>query len=42
VGRCELDATGSGWGPVAGSCKRGGEPSGSVVCGEFLEWLSDC
>jgi len=33
VGRCGLDATGSGQEPVAGSC----ELSGSIKDGEFLE-----
>jgi hypothetical protein len=27
-GMCGVDATGSGQGPVAGSCERGDEPSG--------------
>jgi len=27
VWMCLVDATGSGWGPVAGSCERGDEPS---------------
>jgi len=26
-------------GQVAGSCKYGNEPSSSVKCGEFLDWL---
>jgi hypothetical protein len=26
---------------VAGSCEHGNEPSGSIKCGEFLDWLSD-
>jgi hypothetical protein len=25
---------------VAGSCEHGDEPSGSIECGEFLDWLS--
>jgi hypothetical protein len=25
---------------VAGSCEHGNEPSGSIECGEFLDWLS--
>jgi hypothetical protein len=37
VGRCGLDSSGSGWGPVAGSCEEGNEPSGSIEGGEFLE-----
>jgi hypothetical protein len=36
VGGWRLDASGSGWAPVAGCCGRGGEPSGSIGGGEFL------
>jgi hypothetical protein len=25
---------------VAGCCEYGDEPSGSIKCGEFLDWLS--
>jgi hypothetical protein len=25
---------------VAGSCEHGNEPSGSIKCREFLDWLS--
>jgi hypothetical protein len=25
---------------VAGSCEHGNEPSGSIKCGEFLDYLS--
>jgi hypothetical protein len=25
---------------VASSCEHGDEPSGSIKCGEFLDWLS--
>jgi hypothetical protein len=35
--RCGLDATGSGQGPMADSCKHGNEPSGSIQCGEFVD-----
>jgi hypothetical protein len=28
-------------GPVAGFYKHGNEPSGSIKCGEFLDWVSD-
>jgi hypothetical protein len=28
--------------PVARSCEHGNEPSSSIKCGIFLEWLSDC
>jgi len=31
-----LDQAGSGYGQVAGTCKCGNEPSGSIKCGEFL------
>jgi hypothetical protein len=27
--KCELDSSGSGYGPVVDSCKHGNEPSGS-------------
>jgi hypothetical protein len=30
VGRCGLDASASGEGPVVGSCERGNEPSVSI------------
>jgi hypothetical protein len=33
---CGLDSTGSGWGPVAGCCECGDEPSGSCAS----EWAS--
>jgi hypothetical protein len=33
----ELDLAGSGWGPVAGFCENGNEPSGSIKkAGYFL------
>jgi hypothetical protein len=28
--------------PYFCSCKHGGDPSGSVEGGEFLDWLGDC
>jgi hypothetical protein len=34
-----LNQSGSGQGQVASSCVYGGEPSVSIKCGEFLEWL---
>jgi hypothetical protein len=37
VGRCRLDASGSGQGPVAACCENGNELSGSVKGGEFLD-----
>jgi hypothetical protein len=37
VGWCEEDSSGSGYRLVAGSCKHGNEPSGSIKGGEFLE-----
>jgi len=42
VGRCGLDASGSGQGPVVGCCEHGNETSGSVKGGEFLDKLSNC
>ena len=35
----ELDQAGSGQGQVAGTSECGNEPSGSIKCGEFLDWL---
>jgi hypothetical protein len=32
-----LDAPASGWGPMAGPCEHGNEPSGSIKDGEFLD-----
>jgi hypothetical protein len=29
-------------GTGGGSCKRGNEPSGSIQCGELLDWLRNC
>jgi hypothetical protein len=40
VGSCELDATGSGQGPVVGSCACGNEPLGSIQGKEFLDYLT--
>jgi hypothetical protein len=34
---CELDASGSVDGPVAGSCKHNFEPSGLIKGGAFLD-----
>jgi hypothetical protein len=33
VGQCGLDASGSGQGPVVGSCEHDNEPSGSIKDG---------
>jgi hypothetical protein len=41
VGRCELDSSGSGQGPVAGCCEHGNELPGSIKCEEYLDWLND-
>jgi hypothetical protein len=39
---CELVASGSGYGLVAGPCEHGNEPSDSKKKGrEFFDWLSD-
>ena len=37
-----LNRVGSGLGQVAGACECGNEPSGSIKCGEFLDWLKTC
>jgi hypothetical protein len=29
-------------GQVAGCCECGNEPSGSIKCGEFVDWLRNC
>jgi hypothetical protein len=36
VGKCGLDSSGSGQGPVAGSCEDGNELSGSMKWGEYF------
>jgi hypothetical protein len=36
VGRCGLASSGSGKGPVPGSCEHGNKPLGSIKGGEFL------
>jgi hypothetical protein len=37
VRRCGLEASGSGYGTVAGACKHSNEPLGSIKGGEFLD-----
>jgi hypothetical protein len=37
VGRCGLDASGSGQGSVAGPCGHGNEPSGSIKGRVFID-----
>jgi len=37
VERYGLNASGSGYGPVTGSCELGNEASGSIKGGEFLD-----
>jgi hypothetical protein len=39
IGWFRLYWTGSGQSIVAGCCEHGDEPSGSVKCGEFLDYL---
>ena len=34
-----LDRAGSGYGQRAGTCECGNEPSGSIICEEFLYYL---
>ena len=35
-----LDRAGSGPGQVTVTCECGNEPSGSIKCGEFLDYLT--
>jgi hypothetical protein len=37
VGRCGLDSSGSGQGPVVGSCGQSNKPLGSIKCGELCD-----
>jgi hypothetical protein len=37
---CELDRSGSGWGPVEGSYEHGDEPSVSLKCWEVSAQLA--
>jgi len=41
MGRCGLDASGSGQGPVADSNEHSNAHFGSMKGGEFLDYLSD-
>jgi hypothetical protein len=41
VGRCGLDASGSGQGPLADCCEHSNEPFGSIDDWEFLNKLSE-
>jgi hypothetical protein len=41
VGRCGLDASGPGEGPLEGHCEHGNELSGSIKSGKFLGQVSD-
>jgi hypothetical protein len=41
VGRCGRDSSGSGQGPMEGSCEHGNEISDSIKGREFLDYLSD-
>ena len=36
-----LDGVGSVYGEVAGTCEYSNELSGSIKCGEFLDWLQN-
>jgi hypothetical protein len=40
VGGCGLDSSGSGMGPVVGSCQHGNVPSGFMKGREFLDQLN--
>jgi len=41
VGKCGVDAAGSGYESVAGCYEYGNEPLDSIKDGEFLDWLRD-
>ena len=41
MGRHGTDSSGSGHGLVADACECVNENSGSIKCGEFLEYLDD-
>jgi hypothetical protein len=38
----EVECGGVYWIELAGTCDCGNEPSGSIKCGEFLDWLKTC
>jgi hypothetical protein len=42
VENCGLDVSGSGQGPMEGSCEHLNERPGSIKGGKFLDYLSDC
>ena len=42
IGLESVDWSGSGQGHVAGCCKDGSDPSGSIKWGEFLGYLTNC
>jgi hypothetical protein len=42
MGRRGLDWSAVGYEEVAGTCERGNENSGSIKCGEFLDYLMTC
>jgi hypothetical protein len=42
IGRHGLNLSGAGWGQEAGFCEHSNEPSGSIKCGEFRDWLWNC
>jgi len=41
VGGWRQDRVGSGEGQMAVTCEYGDEPSGSIKCGEFLDYLQN-
>jgi hypothetical protein len=41
VGGCGLDSSGSGQGPMAGSCEHDSEPSGCMKGRKFPDQISD-
>jgi hypothetical protein len=39
-GKYGLDQSGTGYGQVTGNFECSNEPSGSIKCGEFIDWLN--
>jgi len=42
MGEHGLNSSGTGQERVAGFCGCGNKTSGSIKCGEFLDWLKKC
>jgi hypothetical protein len=42
VGRCGLDSSGSGYGPVEGACEHSNEILSYIKGSQFFDYLNDC